>query len=367
MDDAQLIAFTKKLIEFPSFEPKKNGLPRIILDEFQKQGIKYSVVEDSGIQNIVASTSSKTTIVFNGHWDTVRPFNGDAIKIKTIQSQKSIAGLGACDMKAGIASMVAAFIRCHNAQIPGVTLCLVGDEEIGGKHGTKVLVEKKITGKYIILGEPTRLQISLGQKGGVRCVLHAEGRAAHGAYPQRGDNAILKLWNVIDKILEKFPLPPTDVAPEKLFSMVTVSVNIIKGGSSENVVPHNAEAVLDIRIPPQENTERVLQILKAVATDGGVDITSEVLGLGWVLQKDNHLTKIAFEVTKKIIKKDPTFIYKMGTNDGKYYANNTNNIINIGPGDNKLSHSPHEKVLVTEILKAKDIYFDLAKNLSKNG
>lgn len=367
MDDAQLIAFTKKLIESPSFEPKKSSLPQMILGELQKYRINYSMIEDNGIQNIVASTSSKTKMIFNGHWDTVRPFNGDTVKIKTIQNQKYISGLGACDMKAGIASMVAAFIRCHHDQVPGITLCLVGDEESGGKHGTKVLVEKKITGKFIILGEPTGLQISLGQKGGVRCALHAEGKAAHGAYPQRGENAIIKLSKVIDKILEEFPLPSTDVMPEKLFSMITASVNIVKGGSSENVVPSSAEATLDIRVPPQKDIERVLKILKKIAKDGGVDITCDVLGLGWVLQKDNDLTKIAFQVAKKIIKKDPTFIYKMGTNDGKYYVNNTNNIINIGPGDSKHSHSPREKVLVTEILKARDIYFDLAKNLCKNG
>lgn len=359
MNDNELIRFTKSLIKCPSFD-LESKLPQLLTQQLQKFKIKYSIFESNGVQNIVACTSSKTNIVFNAHWDTIRP--SKFMKEENISDKTHIYGLGACDMKSGASAMLAAFIDCYMARIPGIALCLVGDEELGGRNGTKVLTDKGIVGKYVVLGEPTGLQISLGQKGGIRCVLQSRGVAAHGAYPQRGVNAILKLTKLINRILKRFPLPQHNISPGSLFSKITVSVNTITGGSSENVVADSATATLDIRIPPKIAIEKVINTLNKMAEEEKVETEFIVLGEGWNLKRTSHFTKIATTIISQITKKKPKYIYKMGTNDGKYYKGCE--ILNIGPGDNTLSHTVREKTSVEEIVHARRFYFELAKNLS---
>lgn len=364
MNDSDLLTFVQSLIDISSFDPKKSVLPKFIIEQLKKYKIKYSIIKSNGITNFVLKTSSKTNVLFNAHWDTVAPQINAKNKKTILHSGDFLCGLGVCDMKAGLAAMFAAFIDCSIAGIPGITLSLVGDEETGGKNGTKILVERQVLGKYVILGEPTGLQISLGQKGGVHCMFISKGIAAHGAYPQKGENAITKLMVVINKIIKEFPLPQKDILPEDLFSKVTVSVNTISGGSSKNVVPNSAQASLDIRIPPSVHIEDILKKIRKMAEEECVETEFDILGTGWNLNKNNTLTKVTSQIVQNVVKREPQFIYKMGTNDGKYYADKCE-IINIGPGDSKLSHTSNEKVSLDEIIQARNIYRKLAQKLSK--
>lgn len=364
MNNSSFFKFTKQILKLQSHTPSQSEVPNYICSMLKQEGINPIIYSRNNTINIVARTVGDPRILYNGHWDTVLPdesYRKNIIPVYT--SKDGFSGLGACDMKSGVASMVYAFIMCHRFNVPGVVLCLVGDEETGGENGTGYLVQKGIFAPYIVLGEPTRLKLSLGQKGGIHLKVSSKGISGHSAYPHKGKNAILPMLHFTRELIEEYPLPSFTNSIQEVFDMVTVSPNVIHGGSANNVVPSQCEMYIDIRIPPHITITSVKNIINKLTKKYDLECDINFLGLGWKLNKKSKLNNLAKTLLKNIIGKDPEYVTKMGTNDGKYYALKKCEIINIGPGDNKLSHTNKEFVSFEELLQAKDLYFQIAKHI----
>lgn len=363
MNDNELIKFLKELIKLQSFDPVNSLIPSFIVSILRTYGIKVKIEDSNGYKSIIAKTKGKPKVIFNGHWDTVLPGKKFKKKIQVVREDKDfIYGLGTCDMKSGVAAIVGMFIQANKLGIEGVMINLVPDEELGGKNGTQSLIDKKYIAPNVVLCEPTNLNISLGQKGAVFTDVYAEGVSGHGAYPNRGVNAISKLIDFAKRLKDLYPAPTKDSSNDDVFDMVTASIHTIKGGSARNVIPDSASAELDVRIPPRIKTEEVIKKLSKIAKESDVRIAFEDMGKGWELNKKTGL----FNISNKAMKSlglDTNYVKKMGSNDGKYYAEVGSNIINIGPGDNKLSHTESEKVSKDELVQAKNIYLLISKTL----
>ncbi|MDQ4075861.1 MAG: M20/M25/M40 family metallo-hydrolase [Chloroflexota bacterium] len=365
MNDKELVSFTKRLLELQSFDREKSKVPQFIFDTLEEYGAEPKVLERAGIKNIVALTSQEKGVVFNGHWDTVLPteeYNREILPVTTVGGY--IQGLGASDMKSGVAAQCAAFIECLKREIPGVVLSVVGDEELGGENGTSLLIENGYFAPYVILGEPTNLKLSLGQKGGMHVKVTSRGKLAHGAYPHRGENAILNMYNFFHKLLDLYPLPAGDADNGEVFLMTTASIGTIEGGASSNVVPDRCEATIDIRVPPHVTFDEVEQALHKIAGEAGAEVESGFLGHGWQLDKASRIYEVSKEAVEVVTGKEVAFVQKLGTNDGKYYAYRGAQITNIGPGDNRFSHTMREQVSITYLTMARDIYVRMAQLLS---
>lgn len=366
MDESNYLIFAKKLLMLQSHTPAKSGVPQFLVDTLNAYGINATVVQKNGIKNIVAKTEGEPSVLFNGHWDTVLP---DATYEKDRQdiTEKDgiLYGLGSCDMKSGVAAMVAAFIECSQTKVPGVLLCLVGDEETGGKNGTGHLVSEGYIAPYVILGEPSDLKISLGQKSGMGVTVHSSGISAHGAYPHRGSNAIQTMNQFLNLIFEHFPVPSAETSNDEIFQTITASVNTITAGTSPNVIPSTCVATIDVRMPPKVDPIAVQNKFKQLAAKvAGVTVDIEFFGYGWELDTTNTFYKTVKQVMEKEFGKPVPFVRKMGTNDGKYYASKGSLLINVGPGDNKLSHTVKEKVSIKELEQYRNIYKNIATSLS---
>lgn len=364
MNNSSFFKFTKQILKLQSHTPSQSEVPSYICSILENEGIKPIIYKRSNTINIVASTAGDPRILYNGHWDTVLPDESYRKKfIPTHSSKDALYGLGACDMKSGVASMVYAFIMCHRHRVPGVMLCLVGDEETGGENGTGYLVQKGVYAPYVVLGEPTCLKLSLGQKGGIHLKVSSEGVSGHSAYPHKGKNAILPIIYFTRELIEHYPLPSLTNTVQEVFDIVTVSPNVVHGGSAINVVPSQCEMFIDIRIPPHITITSVKYIIHKLAKRYNLEFDINFLGLGWKLDNNSKLHGLAKKLMKRITRKDIEYVTKMGTNDGKYYALKKCEIINIGPGDNMLSHTNKEYVTFEELLQAKELYFQIAKHI----
>lgn len=364
MKNTQIETVLTKVLSLPSFEPSKSEVPTYLFQFIKQYTENVKIIKSKGIKNIVAITPGKARILFNGHWDTVLPDDSYKKDILEVTKDKdSIYGLGACDMKSGLVSMITAFIECIENNIGGVTLCLVGDEELGGENGTHILVQHKVIAPNVILGEPTNLAVSLGQKNGMVVKLTASGISAHGAYPHRGKNAITKLMKALLEINTVFTVPRKNSTAEKIYFNPTASINLIEGGTATNSVPSSCTASIDVRFPPTLTSDSVKKIFLRLGKKYDIKVEFELEGKGWMLDKKSKLFSTAQSAVKTVTKTTPNLIYKMGTNDGKYYAPYGCNIVNIGPGDNRLSHTTRERVRVGEVVQAKNIYLQIAKNI----
>jgi acetylornithine deacetylase/succinyl-diaminopimelate desuccinylase-like protein len=234
-----------------------------------------------GVVNVVAIAQGHAPgrrLVFNGHLDTfpvnealpwtVAPLGGEL-------RDGRLYGRGAADMKGGIAASLVAFalLAAHPALWRGeVVLTLAGDEESMGTLGTRWLLDNvpEATGDAVIIGDAGSPRVlRFGEKGFLWVELEAAGRAAHGAHVHLGENALDRLSVALDAVRGLRALKPdapasvtaaiaearavseplSGAGEAAVLGSVTVNIGRVEGGSSPNLVPAQARAAADIRLP----------------------------------------------------------------------------------------------------------------------
>lgn len=207
-----------------------------------------------GRTSLVARLGSATaplSLCFVGHLDTV-PLGKAAWSVDPfagVVAEGRLHGRGACDMKSGVAAFVTAAIG-HAQTMPvtvAVTLLLVAGEETGcegSSHLASLPVD--LTGfAGVVVAEPTSNEPLLGHKGALWLRAVARGRAAHGAMPEAGVNAIGKAVRMVDR-LQAFELP----GPHPILGSASLNVGTFHAGENVNSVPDWAEVGIDIRTLP---------------------------------------------------------------------------------------------------------------------
>ncbi|WNV85736.1 M20 family metallopeptidase [Umezawaea sp. Da 62-37] len=211
-------------------------------------------------------SGSAPSLVYCGHLDTVPVgARGEWVEdpLGGVIRDGYLWGRGAVDMKGGLAAMLTslAVLRIEGAELPGdVVLCAVVGEEAdcaGSRHldGTDVLDDAG----WLVVGEPTDLDLVIAHKGAVRVELVARGRAAHGAAPELGVNAVEAMARLIPALRIFSP----DAPPHPLLGSPSASVNLIEGGAAVNVVPDFCRAVVDVRTVPDVEADTVLASIRA--------------------------------------------------------------------------------------------------------
>jgi succinyl-diaminopimelate desuccinylase len=132
-----------------------------------------------------------------------------------------------------------------------VRLGLVADEESeeDKNRGSDHLVDSGFVGDFALTGEPTDLHIGVEAKGVLAVRLEVSGRAAHGARPWEGDNAVLKALDIFRSI-ESLPFARQS---SELFDRPSINLGRIWGGDALNKVPDRCVIDVDIRYLPGQD------------------------------------------------------------------------------------------------------------------
>jgi acetylornithine deacetylase len=284
----------------------------------------------AGRENLLAYREAPE-LVFSTHLDTVPPY------IPLSEDDQAIHGRGSCDAKGLAAAMVAAAERlaARGERRIGL-LFLVGEEN--GSDGARVAGELGPKGRFLINGEPTENQLSIGQKGSLRVDLEATGRAAHSAYPDEGESAIEALLDTIERI-RRLALPS-----DPLLGPSTLNLGLIRGGVAPNVIPPAAGAQLLIRtVEPTESLKRRIRELAAprVSVEFPVELPFYKGGKappGW------QTTVVSFA-------SDLPFLESWGER------------FQLGPGTIRVAHTSREHIRKADLLRGVELYVRLASDL----
>ena len=218
------------------------------------------------ITRILPSGKITKRILLAPHLDTV-PAASEK-QFSPIKKNGRIYGRGACDTKGSVASMLSALISIANdANRPKQTeIIFVGliDEE-DGQRGSRALVASGLKADLAIVGEPTELKIVTAHKGSLWLRLETRGKAAHGATPHLGKNAVHEMARVVD-LLETSYATQLRRRRHHLLGHATISVGTISGGTQPNIVPDHCVISADRRVLPGETEQTVrreiLQVLR---------------------------------------------------------------------------------------------------------
>jgi acetylornithine deacetylase/succinyl-diaminopimelate desuccinylase-like protein len=291
---------------------------------------------EPGRPNLVArlrGSEDGPTLTLLGHVDTVRadpgewtfdPWSGEVV-------DGWVRGRGALDMKGQVAAEVAAAIELGEGewrpQTGDLLLVITADEEVGGGLGAQWLCEEhpeKVRSDFVVnegggnlveLGGRRLYTLSVGEKGIFRMKLRTTGKAGHASLPRIGENALLKLSGHLAALSEQ-PPPEANAVGEALLEAllgepfsgdegvraglerirgeqplladylvepmlgVTLTPTKAEAGKKANVIPSEAEALIDCRVPPGYGKDEAMGALAALIgeDDYSVEFSEAVVG-----------------------------------------------------------------------------------------
>ncbi|MEX0727868.1 MAG: M20 family metallopeptidase [Planctomycetaceae bacterium] len=284
------LAILQDLISIPSVNPMgrdlagpeyfEGRLSDYLCRFFEQLRVPYERIQVvPGRDNVIArfdAPKAKTTIVMDAHQDTV-PIDGMTIApFKPEIRDGKIFGRGSCDVKGGMAAMLAAFARLvleRPAQAANVIMSCTCDEEatvLGICDLVKLWTEPDRHSKLIpkapdvaLVAEPTDLDIVVAHRGATRWKIKTTGRACHSSRPQDGVNAIYRMAQVLLALEDYNTRLETLVQPHPLCGSATLSVGRIEGGISVNTVPDVCTIEIDRRVIPGEDGMGVIDDVAA--------------------------------------------------------------------------------------------------------
>ena len=193
------------------------------------------------------------TVLLHGHLDVVP---GRPEQFKPRLDGDRLYGRGAYDMKGALACLLLALTGLREQRAVRVRLGIVPDEQSEEEvlRGGDVLIESGFVGDFAITGEPTDMHVGVAAKGVVAMRLQITGRAAHGATPWLGENAILRAYQVF-RAIESLPFASES---SELFDRPSINLGRILGGDALNKVPDTCVIDVDVRHLPEQDPKEIL-------------------------------------------------------------------------------------------------------------
>ena len=316
-------------------------------------------------------------LVFEAHQDTV-PVDGMTIEPFSGEVRDGrVWGRGACDIKGGMACMLAAMSRLAAEKprhVPTLVMaCTVNEEH--GYTGASHLAHLWQTGSdgltqgpptAVIVAEPTELHVVVAHKGVVRWRCRTHGRAAHSSMPHAGHNAIYRMMRVVGA-LENYA---NEVAPRlpghPLCGSPTLSVGVIQGGISVNTVPDACVIEIDRRVIPGENAmaarQQIIDHIRAVV--GDVDwIEHDAPNISSNGLKDRNNQAIAARlgaVARQQAGTGQLIGVPFGTDATAYDEIDVPSVV-FGPGSIAQAHTADEWIATEQLEAATEILYHLVK------
>jgi acetylornithine deacetylase len=266
---AQLLIATPSVN--PSLDPGGEGEGRIAeaaADLLEGWGLTVETFDVArGRPNVMAQFrgTGSLTLLLNGHLDTVG-VEGMTISPFGAQIQGSrLLGRGACDMKGGVASLLAAVRRLvHAGPTPNLVVLLTADEE-HASLGMAAAVAN-VAADLAVVCEPTELAVMPAHKGFVWVKAAFEGRAAHGSLPEEGIDAIRHASLFVSE-LDRYSARLRERDPHPLLGAASIHAGTIKGGTAPSVYPDRCEVQLECRTMPGTSSDSVLADLTEILDD----------------------------------------------------------------------------------------------------
>ena len=374
----EIIQFMREIVAIPSFESKIGLVGERIQVEMKK--LAYDEVRFDKMGNTIGRIGNgKRVIVFDTHVDTVGIGDPTAWKWDPFKGKIEDGVLyarGACDEKNSTPGMVYGLAIARDLGLlddwTAYCFCNMEEECDGIAPNTFVEVDPKVKPEFVVIGEPTKMQVYRGHKGRLEMKITAKGKSAHAASNHLGDNAIYKLLPVIAGIRDLEP--QLGDHPFLGHGKITVSDMHVKTPSI-NAVPDEAVIYIDRRMTFGETKEQVKAQVDALIPEEHRD-TVKVEELfydepsytgfvfpvdkyfpAWALEEDHLLVQAGQQACKEIGLPDaPSGKWNFSTN-GIYWAGKAGiPSIGFGPGDEETAHTVNDSVSLDDMVKATEFY-----------
>ena len=386
-----IIQFLRDICAIPSMEGQLHEVGERIGAEMTKLG--FDEVRFDKMGNILGRIGTgKRVIVYDSHIDTVGigdPASWEWDPFKGKVEDDILYARGAVDEKGSTPGMVYGLSFARDlGLLEDTTAYYFGNMEEwcdGIAPNAFVEVDPGVCPDYVIIGEPTKMQIYRGHKGRIEMKVTATGRSAHAASHYLGDNAVYKMMAIITQIREldrrmRFGMGYHPVQGYPSIAVTDVSART----ASINAVPEQFTIYIDRRITLSEPHDEVINQVKGLIPDYLQDeihveelfydapsYTGFVFPVPkfyppWLLEDTHPLTQAGQRTVEALWgEKRPLGTWDFSTN-GTYWAGKAGiPSIGFGPGDENFAHTTLEQVPLHEVVAATEFYALFPKILSE--
>ncbi|MEG0307092.1 MAG: YgeY family selenium metabolism-linked hydrolase [Clostridium sp.] len=374
---ADMTKFLRDMIAIPSESCDEEKVVLRIKEEMEKVG--FDKVEIDSMGNILGYIGhGKHIIAMDAHIDTVgigdinnwkcNPYEG-------YETDEVICGRGGSDQEGGMASMVYAGKIIKDLKLEDdYTLIVTGtvqEEDCDGLCWQYIINENKIKPEFVVITEPTSLNIYRGHRGRMEIKVTTNGISCHGSAPERGDNAIFKMAPILNELKELNERLIDDPFLGK--GTLTVS-EIFFSSPSRCAVADGCSVSVDRRLTNGESWEYALDQIRALPSVQaakakvemytyerpaytGLVYPTECYFPTWVLEESHPACTTLVDAYKELFNKEPlvdkwTFSTNAVSIMGRYGIP----CIGFGPGHEDQAHAPNEVTWKDELVKCAAMY-----------
>jgi len=375
--------FLRDMIRIPSESCDEEKVILRIKQEMEKVG--FDKVEIDPMGNVLGYMGSGDCLIaMDAHIDTVGvgeiknwaydPYEG-------FEDEDIILGRGGSDQEGGMASMVyGAKIMKELNLLEGLTLLVTGtvqEEDCDGLCWQYMVEESGIRPEFVVITEPTSLNIYRGHRGRMEIKIATTGISCHGSAPERGDNAIYKMAPILTELKALHENLHNDPFLGK--GSLTVS-EVFFSSPSRCAVADGCSISVDRRLTDGETYESALQEIKNLPSvkGAGAEVTMykydrpSYTGLvyptdcffpTWVLEEDHPACTTLVKAFKGLFHKEPLVDkWTFSTNGVSIMGRYGIPCIGFGPGHEDQAHSPNEKTWKAELVEAAALYAAVPQN-----
>ena len=284
--------------------------------------------------------ADRPRVVLAGHVDTVPAQDNFPGRFE----EDAVVGLGASDMKGGLAVMIELAQTLAESELDLAYLFFTREELAAGESPLPQFFEdcpEIAAADLVVMMEPTDNTIQAGCLGNLNARLVYSGVSAHSARPWLVDNAI---HGAIRGLADLAALDPVDVEVEGLVFREVVSVVGIRGGIAQNVVPDRAEAEINYRYAPNRSPAEAEARLRELAGEAAVEDLAN--------SPPAHVAADTPLVRRLRDAGDFALEPKQAWTPVAEFAARGLDAVNFGPGATRYAHRRDERVEVSELVRS---------------
>jgi len=388
---ADIIKFLKEICAIPSVDSLIGPVGERIQEEMRMLGFDETRFDKMG-NTLGRIGNGPKVLVYDSHIDTVGvgdqndwgwdPFQGKV-------ENGCLYARGACDEKGSTPGMVHGLAIARDlGLLDGYTVYYLGNMEEwcdGIAPNAFVEADPMVKPDFVVIGEPTKMNIYRGHKGRIELKITAAGRSAHAAVHYLGDNAVYKMINVINQIRDLDRRMRFGMGKHPVLGNASIAVtDVIVRTNSINAVPNQFTIFLDRRITLNEPHDEVIDTIRGLIPDylqeeilveelqyDTPSYTGFIFPLtkyypAWLLEESHPLVQAGLRSIHDLWGEDrPLGCWDFSTN-GTYWAGKAGiPSIGFGPGDEIYAHSILENVPLEEVVNAAEFYAYLPKMLTE--
>ncbi len=383
-----LYSFLRDLILIPSTSTNEKAVVERIKIEMEK--LDYDEVFIDGFGNILGRIGHGSKVIaMDGHIDTVdvgNIDNWDYDPFKGMADDEVILGRGASDQTGGFASIVYAGKIIKDLDLaPEFTLWITGtvqEEDCDGLCWKYILDNEIIKPEYVVITEPTSLNVYRGHRGRMEIKVTTSGISAHGSAPERGDNAIYKMAPIL---LELEALNERLKDDDFLGKGTLVVSEIFHTSPSRCAVADGCSISIDRRLTRGETMVSALEEIKSLESVKKANASVEMYNYTrasytgyqpnvesyfptWTIEESDPLCQGVLNAYRHLFDEDTKLDkWTFSTNGVSIMGRYKIPCIGFGPGHEDEAHAPNEKILKEELYKALQVYALIPKFVEGDG